>query len=64
MNPVVLIQRTTPGDAYRYSRIEKRERTDVVETPPVPVGKPLYVLSPDEVEQLRTDPKKFMEAHA
>lgn len=65
MKPVILIERTTPADAYRYTRFApcrrgtKPESTDIVETPAVEVGRPLSVLEPEDVEWLRSDPKKF-----
>ena len=65
MKPVVLIERTAAGDAFRYHRFgatrrgERPASTDVVDTPTVEVGKPLIALAPDDVEWLRTDPKKF-----
>jgi hypothetical protein len=61
VKPVVLIERTSQGAAYRYSRFENRESTHIVETPVAKVGEPLEHLSPSDVEWFRSDPKRFLQ---
>lgn len=58
MKPVVLISRTTAGDAFVYARYESRLKTDELKFDGVPVGEVLPTLTPEEVELLRADPKK------
>lgn len=59
MRPVVLVQRTLPGDAFVYTRYAGRERTNTVEFNPVDVGVELPALTPDQVELLRDKPEQF-----
>ncbi len=59
MKPVILIQRTPPGDAFLYSRYAGRECTNVVRLDSVPVGTVLPALSEDDVELLRDKPEMF-----
>jgi hypothetical protein len=60
MMPVVVVSRTLPGDAFIYSRYSDRERTHSAQLDSVPVGMPLPVLRPEDVELLRTDPEKLL----
>ena len=65
MNPVVLVQRTPAGDAFRYERWAHPpgqrfpEMTDALQLAPVPVGDSLPVLDPSDVERFRNHPKEF-----
>ena len=65
MHPLVLIERTPAGDAFRYHRFGAARRgdrpvsTDVVDTPAAKVGEVLPALSPEDVEWLRKDPDGF-----
>lgn len=67
MVPVVMIERTPAGDAFRYHRFGATRRgtppvsTDVVDMPQAKVGDPLEAMAPEHVEWLRTDPKTFLQ---
>jgi hypothetical protein len=59
MVALILVERTWPGDAYRYTRYEGRESTHVVETEPAPVGVRPTAIPPDLVEEMRAAPERF-----
>lgn len=61
MYPVVIIERTAAGDAYRYSRFDDGRFDYIVDTPVVPVGKPLEILTARDVEIFRTKPETVVE---
>ena len=60
MYPVVIIERTTAGDAYRYTRIVDQKVALAVETAPAPVGKPLEILDAGGVETFRLHPERLL----
>lgn len=60
MKPVVKIERTVAGDAFRYSRYVDGKSDYIVETPPVAVGKPPETLCDRDVELFRTNPKEII----
>lgn len=59
MRPVVLMQRTLAGDAVRYTRVEDRKVTHIVETAAVPPNQPVETLDAKSVEEMRAHPKLF-----
>ena len=54
---LVLIQRTTSGSAYRYTRFIERKSDVIVETQPVAVGAEMNALEPRDVELFRINPQ-------
>ena len=59
MKPVVLISRTTAGDAFKYSHYKGTEKTAEFAFPPVAIGVTLPALNADDVESLRVNPQAF-----
>lgn len=65
MKPVVLVTRSSPGDAFHYTRFAPQGRvrgpsTHELHLDPVPVGTALPVLTPADVEWFRNDPERFL----
>lgn len=57
--PLVLIERTIYGAAYRYTRVVGGQGKEIVETEPMPVGAQPEALSRLDVETFRTEPEKL-----